>query len=112
MLRQTAICLLLLAFAAGCSSIPKQFTSRDQSARTGELVEGSTLYRILPAGAIPAIDDPRWSTAAEASEFMAEEEPVIVYSQGDEVRIYSTWALDNHEVVNDYVGETAIAVTW
>ena len=105
----TALTLLLLG---GCAAIPKQFVSTDQSHRTGDLVQGDPMYRITPPGAIPAIDNPTWTTVAQAERDMQPDEPVIVYQQDGETRVYSTWTLNNHEIVNDHVGDTAIAVTW
>jgi len=36
---------------------------------------------------------------------------MVVTAEG-QAKAYSTWHLDRHEVVNDYIGETAIAATW
>ncbi len=103
---------LAAATLAGCSWIPRQFVTNDQSHRTGVLVEGDPMIKIVEPGAIQAIDDPKWVTVEEAGPKMQPEEPVIVYHQDGETRIYSTWSLNSHEIVNDYVGETPIAVTW
>ena len=110
--------LRLLCFAlpavllAGCASIPRRFVAKDQSHRASGLVEGDSMYRILPPGAIPAIDDPKWVDVEHAQATMEPEEAVIVYVQDGEARIYSTWTLNSHEIVNDVFGETPIAVTW
>ena len=84
----------------------------DQSGKPSELVEGSPLYSIIARGAIAPVDHPTWWTHDEAAAAMSPEEPVIVVSAGDDVRIYSTWYLEGHEIVNDHIGETPIAVTW
>ena len=100
-----------------CASIPKDIVANDQSSRPSEMVEGSPLYSIVPRGAIPPIDRPTWRPAALARD-MADDEPVIVVSDaglggdGTDVRVYSTWYLEGHEVVNDRLGGTPIAVTW
>jgi hypothetical protein len=109
--------LPILALTA-CASIPKGVVAHDQSDRPSEMVEGSPLYSIVARGAIAPIDDPTWLSHAEAAPFMTDDEPVIVVADaavggdGSDVRIYSTWYLEGHEIVNDHIGETAIAVTW
>lgn len=109
------VAALLLSLSA-CASIPRGIVAADQSARPSELVEGSPLYSIIARGAIAPIDHPTWVEHADAD--MAAEEPVIVVTDaiaggaGEDVRIYSTWYLEGHEIVNDHIGETPIAVTW
>ncbi len=110
---------LLLALALpACAAIPKGIVAADQSEKPSELVEGSPLYSIIARGAIAPIDHPTWTDHAGAAADMAPEEPVIVVSDaalggaGDDVRVYSTWYLEGHEIVNDHVAETPIAVTW
>ena len=49
---------------------------------------------------------------AEADEYYIDEEPLLVVVDGGEARAYSTWHLDNHEIVNDYINGKAITVTW
>jgi len=104
--------------ASACASIPKGIVAADQSDKPSEEIEGSPLYSIIARGAIAPIDRPTWVSHEDAAEDMADEEPVIVVTDavgggtGDEVRIYSTWYLEGHEIVNDHIGETPIAVTW
>jgi hypothetical protein len=43
---------------------------------------------------------------------MQDDELVIGVNDGTEAKAYSTWLLDNHEIVNDVIGNTPIAVTW
>jgi hypothetical protein len=74
-------------------------------------LDGDPVVRLLAPDAIPAIDNPRFVSARRAR-FMADDEPVLgVYHQG-EARAYSLWHLDRHEIVNDTLGGSAIAVTW
>ncbi len=72
-------------------------------------------YRIvtlLPRDAIPAIDNPRFFSASAADDEYAPNEPVIGVVFNDEARAYSIPFLSGHEIVNDTVGGTKIAVTW
>ena len=70
------------------------------------------IVTLLPQDAIPAIDDPRFLTAAEAGAFYDPDELVIGVAFGDEARAYSVPFLSRHEIVNDEVGGVKFAVTW
>lgn len=61
---------------------------------------------------IPAIDDPVFLSASEASAQMAAQDLVIGLSINGEHKAYSTAFLSSHEVVNDVVGGIPVAVTW
>ena len=74
-------------------------------------LEGDKVTRLLAPDAIPAIDDPEFVKADEAI-FMADREPVIGVIVNGQARAYSTWHLDYHEIVNDRIEGSAIAVTW
>lgn len=69
------------------------------------------IVRVVPRDAIPAIDQPVFVEATKAV-FMRDEELIIGLAGGTTHKAYSTWLLDNHEIVNDVIGSTPIAVTW
>lgn len=73
---------------------------------------GDDVYRVLPLGAIPAIDDPEFVTGVAADAQMKPHEPVLGVVIGDTARAYSLWQLDGHELVNDEIEGTAIAASW
>ena len=75
-------------------------------------LQGHTMYTLLKPGDIPAIFDPEFLTVAEAESLYHDQEPLLVVTSGDETKGYSTWFLDHHEIVNDYINGTAITVTW
>ena len=77
-----------------------------------EMIEGAEMYKILPEDAIPAIDDPKFKTVPEAEKFMNDDELVLGLVVNGDARAYSTWHLDRHEIVNDYVGGVHVSVTW
>ena len=68
--------------------------------------------QVLPRDAIPAIDDPRFASVAEAERFLADNEVMIGLVGESEQRAYSTWELDTHEIVNDVFEGRPVAVTW
>ena len=77
-----------------------------------ELIDGDRMYYILPRDGIPAIDDPEFVSVQEAEKFMRKDELVMGLVINGDARAYSTWHLDRHEIVNDFVGDTYISVTW
>lgn len=73
-----------------------------------------TIVTLLPKDAIPAILEPavRFVTGEEADAQMQPTDRVIGLSIGGDHRAYSTAQLSSHEIVNDTVGGTPVAVTW
>lgn len=60
---------------------------------------------------IPAIDRPRFVGADEA-DFMDDDDLVLGIATDGVVRAYPTFILNRHEIVNDVVSGTPVAVTW
>jgi len=75
-------------------------------------IGGDEVYRVLPLGAIPAIDDPAFVSGEAANAQMRLDEPVLGIIVDGKARAYSLWQLDAHEIVNDQIAGTAIAATW
>ena len=71
-----------------------------------------TMYTLLEPGGIPAIFEPEFVSMTVADSFYYDDEPLIAVSSGNVAHGYSTWHLDHHEIVNDVLEGTAIAVTW
>lgn len=86
------------------------FAQRPEPKKTE--IMGHTMYTLLKPGDIPAIFDPQFISVLEAESLYYDNEPVIVVTDGGEAKAYSIWHLDQHEVVNDYINEKAITVTW
>ncbi len=94
--------LLLAAPAAAERPKPEVFA----------VIDGDEMFTVLPPGRIPAIDEPRFVRGPEAAAQMKPDEHVIGVVVDGEARAYSTWHLDRHEIVNDRIRGTALAVTW
>ena len=77
-----------------------------------EIIEGDKMYYILPQDGIPAIDAPEFKSVSAAEKFMNDDELVMGLVVNGDARAYSTWHLDRHEIVNDYVGGAYVSVTW
>lgn len=122
---KTVPALLALAVLIGVTSGP----SAQRREMQKRVVRGDTLYTLLKPGDIPGIFEPEFITVAEAAEsvFVADsthtdggqrfpryfdQEPLMVVVGESEVKAYSAWHLDGHEVVNDYIDGGAITVTW
>jgi len=65
-----------------------------------------------PKDGIPSIDDPSFVSVGAASDWAAPEEPVIVFEHDGTARAYPLQILTHHEIVNDRVGGTPVAVTF
>ncbi|MEQ8964236.1 MAG: DUF3179 domain-containing protein [Azospirillaceae bacterium] len=65
-----------------------------------------------PKDGIPSIDDPVFEPAAEVAGSLAPTEPVMSLVIEGEARAYPLRVLMWHEIVNDRIGDTPIAVTY
>lgn len=72
--------------------------------------EKDEIKYVLPRNSIPAIKNPEFVPASEAG--LDDNEPVIGITMNGESRAYSVYLLNHHEIVNDTIGDDAIAVTW
>ena len=60
---------------------------------------------------IPSIDDPKYVASADASH-VNDDELVLTLSFEGEYRAWPARILDQHEIVNDVIAGTPIAITW
>ena len=60
---------------------------------------------------IPSIDDPKFVDATDASH-VSDDDIVLALSWKGQFRAYPTRILDQHEIVNDVVADTPIAITY
>ena len=66
--------------------------------------------QLLPRGGIPAIVNPVYVSAKEAS--IDDDTWVLGVIIDDQARAYSLNLLNNHEIVNDKIGTTSFAAVW
>ncbi len=64
-----------------------------------------------PPDGIPPIDNPRFDRVVKV-DWLADNEPVLALTVGKETRAYPLQVMTWHEIVNDTVGGTAVAVTY
>lgn len=65
-----------------------------------------------PKDEIPSIDNPSFVSIEAASDWIAPKEPVIVFEHNGAARAYPLQILTHHEIVNDRVEGTPVAVTF
>ncbi len=105
-----AAALLAASAVAQTASDRAEWPKTDFSKRTVELSEIESGGP--PKDGIPAIDRPRFVGARAARAWLGAKEPVIVLRVAREARAYPLQILMFHEIVNDTVAGTPVAVTF
>ncbi|MYE47582.1 MAG: DUF3179 domain-containing protein [Chloroflexi bacterium] len=90
-------------------SLERNFPRLDLSRRAVSLAE---IRPVIPRDAIPSIDEPRFLTLDEASDWLSAESPVIAFQHNGEARAYPLQILTWHEIVNDVVGGEPVIITY
>ena len=75
-------------------------------------VDTSELFRGQVPDGIPAIDDPQFVSVADADDYLAEQEAVVVLDIEGDARAYPVQILIWHEIVNDVVGGVPVSITY
>ena len=65
-----------------------------------------------PRDGTPAVEEPRYTSTEDAGEWLDPDEPVIAAEIDGEARAYPLQILIWHEIANDSLGGTPIAVTF
>ncbi len=75
-----------------------------------------TLKEIISGGppkdGIPSIDNPKFVSAGEASQWLSDQEPGVAFSKGNTNRFYPYQILVWHEIVNDIVEGERVLITY
>ena len=95
---------------ASCAGVRDRIHARPGPAST--TFDQAEMVDVLAPDVIRAVDDPAFSTAAVAAEWLGEDQPVVVLTSGGESRAYPLLILTWHEIVNDTVAQTPVAVTY
>ncbi len=66
----------------------------------------------VPRDGIPSIDNPRFVSPGEASDWLGDQEPVIIVEIQGEARAYPLQIMTWHEIANDELAGVPIAVTF
>lgn len=65
-----------------------------------------------PKDGIPSIDAPKFSSVSEADKWLSGDDPVILVTAGKTVKAYPLSIMLWHEIINDSLNNTPIAVTY
>ncbi len=65
-----------------------------------------------PPDGIPPIDDPVFDSVEEASEWLGDRWPVMVFEWNGDTRAYPLLIMVWHEIVNDVVGDLPVTITF
>ncbi len=65
-----------------------------------------------PKDGIPSVDAPSFVSVEAAQDWVGEKEPVIVLEYNGVAKAYPLQILTHHEIVNDRIGDTPVAVTF
>ncbi len=66
----------------------------------------------VPKDGIPPIDQPKFVSTSSAASWIADREPVILLTIGDDERAYPLQIMTYHEIVNDNVGGKPVTITF
>lgn len=109
-LRRVLAFVLLASGGAGTPAASQDDWRTDFSRHTvplEEIVSGGP-----PKDGIPALDNPRFTSVAEADSWLSKRDPVVLLEEPGEAKAYPLQILIWHEIVNDVVGERPLAVTF
>ncbi len=82
------------------------------SGGTKYIVPPDKIVYVLPKDSIPSINNPKFVSASEGNKFLSDDDLIFgLYYEG-EVRAYPALILVWHEIVNDIVQGTPIAITY
>jgi hypothetical protein len=115
-LRRFALMLPVLAtFAAGGVRADSPAEWRAEWPKTDfarHAVPLAEIRSIIAKDAIPAVDAPRFASIAAIGGALPDREPVVTVALGGKARAYPVRILTWHEIVNDELAGTPIAVTF
>jgi len=116
-MRRRSIVLVILLALLG-QACEEEFPARVNNSTTGGSVNdlwSIPLSQVFDGGpgkdGIPALTEPDFILADEA-DYLEDDDLVIGFVQGDDVRAYPHRILDWHEIINDLVGGVNISVTY
>ena len=114
-IRLVAFCAVLLALPATAERsyetdiLKETFGFNDDTMKSVSLDD---LHQGCPArDCIPSIDNPKYVSAKDATH-VADDDIVLTLSWNGEQRAFPARILDHHEIVNDVIGGTPLAITW
>ncbi len=118
---QSILMAFIMIGAFGCSTAVDDGTSNPNNGGNNNNGGGLTGNWLIPAAevkdggpgkdGIPSIDNPTFLSASDAL-YLEDEDLIVGYKKGDEVRAYPHKILDYHEIVNDVVNGSSVTITY
>mgnify|MGYP001813692351 FL=1 len=117
-MKKTIFLFAFMMIVLSCSTSSTKDTP--QNTNSGEVENTSSEWSIpvaevLDGGpgrdGIPALENPVMVTADNSS-ILGDNDLVIGYKNGDDIRAYQHIVLDWHEIVNDDIGDVSLAITY
>ena len=116
MMKRQIVAALTLLLVAGCANAQDQNTQLPPGWKTDTSKRSIELDELMnggpPKDGIPSIDDPKFVTPSEAAGWLKPQEPVVAVDLGNDPRAYPLQILTWHEIVNDDIQGTPVAVTF
>lgn len=119
-MKKEIITLVFVGLLISCSSSGGDESGPIQGGDNNPPISGSNTWSIpqsevLDGGpgkdGIPALVNPNFGNV-QSTTYLSENDLVIGFKQGDDIRAYPHAIMDWHEIVNDNVGTVSVAVTY
>jgi hypothetical protein len=106
------IIILSICILSSCNEVSSPSENNDSSEGVDWLIPENQIFDGGPGkDGIPALNNPGFVSASQAG-YLANQDLVVLYKHGDEVRAYPHPILDWHEIINDGTNAEKIAVSY
>lgn len=111
-MKKIGMILIVYVLIVACSSSSSDVVLGDSMLNSEWSIP---LSEVLDGGpgrdGIPALANPQFIAASEVS-ILKDEDLVVLFKNGDDVRAYPHIILDWHEIINDNIGDISVAITF
>lgn len=111
-MKKIGIILIVCVLIVACSSSSSDVVLEDSTINSEWSIP---ISEVLDGGpgrdGIPALVNPQFITASEVN-ILEDEDLVVLFKNGDDVRAYPHIILDWHEIINDNIGDISVAITF
>ncbi len=76
------------------------------------ILHPDSIYTYADADPVPSLEEPAFETVAQAGRWLNDREPIAMVSINGETKAYPIQIMMHHDVANDVVGGTPVAVTF
>lgn len=113
MKKLTLLLVLVLGILVSCQTIDENNTNRGNFGSEWSIPITDVLDGGPGVDGIPSLTNPNLVNANDSeTNFIKDEDLVIGYKNGNDIRAYSHSILDWHEIINDNLGDVSLAITY